>query len=69
MNRIRAIVQQLDRATDQVMIETKFIEVTDSDVKNLGVNWSSLANYEINAGGLRGAFQRNRDQAGSGGFT
>ncbi|MFM7749570.1 MAG: secretin N-terminal domain-containing protein, partial [Opitutaceae bacterium] len=69
MNRIRAIIQQLDRATDQVMIETKFIEVTDSDVKNLGVNWSSLANYEIAAGGLRGTFQRNRDQAGSGGFN
>ena len=69
MNRIRAIIQQLDRATDQVMIETKFIEVTDSDVKNLGVNWSSLANYEVAAGGLRGTFQRNRDQAGSGGFN
>ncbi|MFM8334971.1 MAG: type II secretion system protein GspD [Opitutaceae bacterium] len=69
MNRIRAIIQQLDRATDQVMIETKFIEVTDSDVKNLGVNWSSLANYEVTAGGLRGTFQRNRDQAGSGGFN
>lgn len=69
MNRIRAIIQQLDRATDQVMIETKFIEVTDSDVKNLGVNWSSLANYEVTAGGLRGTFQRNRDQVGSGGFN
>ena len=69
MNRIRAIIQQLDRATDQVMIETKFIEVTDSDVKNLGVNWSSLANYEIAAGNLGGTFQRNRDQTGSGGFN
>ena len=68
MNRIRAIIQQLDRATDQVMIETKFIEVTDSDVKNLGVNWSSLANYEVAAGGLGGTFRRNRDQTGSGGF-
>ncbi len=67
MNRIRAIIQQLDRATDQVMIETKFIEVTDSDVKNLGVNWSSLANYEIAAGNLGGTFQRNRDQVGRGG--
>ena len=69
MNRIRAIIQQLDRATDQVMIETKFIEVTDSDVKNLGVNWSSLANYEVAAGGLGGTFRRNRDQVGSGGFN
>ena len=38
MNRIRPIIEQLDRATDQVMIETKFVEVTDRDVKNIGVN-------------------------------
>ncbi|HTZ20038.1 MAG TPA: secretin N-terminal domain-containing protein, partial [Opitutaceae bacterium] len=48
-NRIRPIIESLDRATDQVMIESKFIEVTDSDVKNLGVNWASLQNYKINA--------------------
>ena len=69
MNRIRPIIEQLDRATDQVMIETKFIEVTDSDVKNLGVNWSSLANYQISAGQLGGTFTQNRNQTGSGGFT
>jgi type IV pilus assembly protein PilQ len=69
MNRIRPIIEQLDRATDQVMIESKFIEVTDSDVKNLGVNWSSLANYELSAGNLGGAMTRTRDQTGSGGFT
>lgn len=43
MGRIRPIIEQLDRATDQVMIETKFVEVGSSDVKNIGVNWSSLA--------------------------
>lgn len=69
MNRIRPIIEQLDRATDQVMIESKFIEVTDSDVKNLGVNWSSLANYQIAAGSLTGNLTRSRDQTASGGFT
>jgi type II secretory pathway component GspD/PulD (secretin) len=69
MNRIRPIIEQLDRATDQVMIESKFVEVTDSDVKNLGVNWSSLANYQISAGELGGTFTRTRDQTGSGGFN
>ena len=69
MNRIRPIIEQLDRATDQVMIESKFVEVTDSDVKNLGVNWSSLANYQISAGELGGSFTRTRDQTGSGGFN
>jgi type IV pilus secretin PilQ/predicted competence protein len=50
MNRIRPIIEQLDKATDQVMIETKFIEVTTGDIKNLGVNWSSLSGYTVNAG-------------------
>lgn len=50
IQRIRPIIQNLDKATEQVMIETKFIEVTDRDVKNIGVNWSSLSGYGINAG-------------------
>jgi len=69
MNKIRPIIEQLDRATDQVMIESKFIEVTDSDVKNIGVNWSSLANYQIAAGNLGGTFNRTRGQTGSGGIN
>ena len=60
MNRIRPIIEQLDRATDQVMIESKFVEVSNSDVKNIGVNWASLANYQINAGNLGGDFTRSR---------
>ncbi len=68
MNRIRPIIEQLDRATDQVMIESKFVEVTGSDAKNIGVNWSSLQNYQLSAGSLGGAFTRGREQAGSDGF-
>jgi len=60
-NRIRPIIESLDRATDQVMIESKFIEVTDSDIKNLGANWASLQNYHINAN-PSGTFSRTRGQ-------
>jgi type II secretory pathway component GspD/PulD (secretin) len=69
MNRIRPIIEQLDRATDQVMIESKFVEVADSDVKNIGVNWASLANYQINAGNLGGDFTRSRALDRTQGFT
>ena len=51
MNRIRPIIEKLDRATDQVMIESKFVEVTDRDVKNIGVNWQGLAGYRVGVGG------------------
>ncbi len=50
MNRIRPIIEQLDRATDQVMIESKFVEVTDGDVHNIGVNWASLNGYKVGVG-------------------
>jgi type II secretory pathway component GspD/PulD (secretin) len=60
LNRIRPIIEQLDRATDQVMIESKFVEVTDTDVKNIGINWASLQNYGIGVGNLHQSFDRSR---------
>lgn len=67
LKRIRAIVEQLDQATEQVMIETKFVEVSDRDVKNIGVNWSSLSGYNVKAGPINGTFERNRGQEASNG--
>ena len=65
-NRIRPIIESLDRATDQVMIESKFVEVTDSNVKSLGANWASLQNYHV--GALPGGtFSRTRGQSQSDG--
>ena len=72
MSGIRELIEKLDRATDQVMIESKFVEVTDSDVKNVGVNWASLSGYKmgLGGGGANGAFgaiDRTRGQTGSDG--
>jgi type IV pilus assembly protein PilQ len=61
MQRVRAIIDRLDRATEQVMIESKFIEVTDRDVKNLGVKWDSLAGYQIGGGPFNQTVNRSRD--------
>jgi type IV pilus assembly protein PilQ len=65
MGRIRTIIDQLDKATDQVMIESKFIEVTDGDIRNLGVNWSSLGGYNVGAG----PFAQNYVRAQSNGLA
>jgi type IV pilus assembly protein PilQ len=48
---IRDIITRLDRPTDQVMIETKFVEVTDSDTKDLGLNWASLQQWSVGTQG------------------
>ena len=64
LSRVRSIIERLDRATEQVMIESKFVEVTDRDIKNIGVKWSSLNNYNLNAGPFNQDFTRER----SGGY-
>jgi type IV pilus assembly protein PilQ len=40
IGRIRPIIEKLDRATDQVMIESKFIEISVENEKSLGLDWT-----------------------------
>jgi type II secretory pathway component GspD/PulD (secretin) len=71
MGRIRSIIDQLDKATDQVMIESKFVEVTDRDIRNIGVNWASLQGMQFGAGGINQAWTKNNGitSANGGGTT
>ena len=62
MGRIRTIIEQLDKATDQVMIESKFVEVTDRDVRNIGVNWASLQGMQLGVGSIQSTWVRSRGQ-------
>lgn len=62
MGRIRTIIEQLDKATDQVMIESKFVEVTDRDIRNIGVNWASLQGMTLGVRNINQTWDRNRDQ-------
>lgn len=50
MTGIQAVLKRLDRPTEQVMIESKFVEVTRRDEKNLGINWNALSGFEVSAG-------------------
>jgi type II secretory pathway component GspD/PulD (secretin) len=67
MGRIRTIIEQLDKATDQVMIESKFVEVTDRDIRNIGVNWASLQGMQFGVSGIGQSFERSRNQTFSNG--
>ncbi len=40
MSRIRSTIDKLDKPTGQVMIESKFVEVLDRDVKDIGLDWT-----------------------------
>ena len=56
MKRIRPVIEMLDRPTAQVMIESKFVEISNNDVKNIGVNWSSLSGETLTATPASGGF-------------
>lgn len=60
LSRIRPIIEQLDKATDQVMIESKFVEVTNQDGKDLGVNWSSLKEFQVGVSETTRQFDSSR---------
>ena len=68
MGKVHEVIKSLDQPTEQVMIESKFIEVSDTDVDNIGINWTSLNEYGVSAGGTgpNGEFQRtwNRSRGG-----
>jgi type IV pilus assembly protein PilQ len=69
LKRIAGIIEQLDKATDQVMIESKFVEVTDRDIRNIGVNWASLQGMNLGVKGISQTFDRSRIQQESNGGT
>ncbi len=59
MEALRAVVGRLDKPTQQVHIETRFIEVNNSDIKNIGVNWSTLREFNVGAGPFETAYTRD----------
>lgn len=53
MNNIQEIIDRLDRPTAQVMIESKFVELTLEDRRTLGVDW----NFDgLNLASLAGSY-------------
>jgi type IV pilus assembly protein PilQ len=55
--KIKPIIDKLDVATAQVMIESKFIEVTNNDGRDVGVNWASLKALEVKQGPIESEAQ------------
>ena len=48
MNDIQEIIETLDRPTEQVMIESKFIEISGREGEKLGIDWQSLEGWGVN---------------------
>ena len=63
----KAIVAESD--VRQILIETKFIEVTNGDSKNIGMDWSSLSGYALTAGGMARTYGASATKNTSDGST
>jgi type IV pilus assembly protein PilQ len=50
MEKITPVLESLDKATEQVMIESKFIEITDTNTRDLGLRWSTSGGVTAGAG-------------------
>ena len=49
MEEIRRVIESIDTPRQQVYIEAKFMELNDSAIKDLGIDWSVLQAYKIGA--------------------
>jgi type IV pilus assembly protein PilQ len=55
---IKRLVKLVDRPRRQVFIEAKFVELNDSAIKDLGINWQVLQGYTVRATGLTSEYER-----------
>ncbi|MCG8527072.1 MAG: secretin and TonB N-terminal domain-containing protein [Opitutales bacterium] len=57
---IKSLIETLDRPTPQVMIESRFVEVSNSDISQIGVDWKSL--FSEDGYTLEGSYRSETDR-------
>ncbi|MCC5789846.1 MAG: secretin and TonB N-terminal domain-containing protein [Opitutales bacterium] len=62
LERVKSLITELDQPVQQVLIETKFVEIGSEDMRNVGLDWSFLDGYSVSAGGLERQWERIRGQ-------
>ncbi|WP_372807995.1 type II secretion system protein GspD [Pontiella sp.] len=63
LSEVRAVLQSIDTVRQQVFIESKFMELSDSAQKDLGIDWSVLQSYGIGASSI--AYDYSSERASS----
>ena len=62
LSEIKRIVALVDKPRNQVFIEAKFVELNDSAIKDLGINWSVLQAYTVGVSGLTATFEETQSE-------
>lgn len=65
VNDIRKVITEIDLPRKQVYIEAKFLELDDSAIKDLGINWQMLEGYNVGAGNLSWSVEETRNKTKS----
>lgn len=60
LGEIQQVIEAIDILRDQVFIEAKFMELNDSAIKDIGINWKVLKGYEVSLGSLAWGISENR---------
>jgi len=55
---IKRMIKLVDQPRKQVFIEAKFVELNDSAIKDLGINWQVLQGYTVRATGMQTEYTR-----------
>lgn len=62
------VIQAVDKAPEQVYIEARFIELSTAAMHKLGIDWSSLENYKVEAKNLKMGVEHNYGRLGNYGY-
>jgi len=59
---VSSLIERLDQPLKQILIESKFVEITGQDSKDLGVDWSTLEGFGFGTAGFSRSWTRDRSQ-------
>ena len=63
------VIEAVDRAPEQVYIQARFIELSNEAMRKLGIDWSSLENYKVEAKNMRFGIEHNYGRLGNYGYN
>lgn len=63
INDFERIVAAVDFPREQVFIEAKFLELSDSASEQLGIDWNVLGGYQVGAGAIGGSYSYDESRA------
>ena len=63
------VIASVDKAPEQVYIEARFIELSNEAMRKLGIDWSTLENYKVEAKNMRFGVEHNYGRLANYGYT